>query len=497
MRTSDFPVVPSKDSSNPIAQPPFTLSFPYSFPTSFPLMKPIRFPHLLLISSLAALPATADTVKLKNGKVYEGTATERGDVIDIEIPMGKIIDHQTVKKSDVAEFTKTLPDEKEAADLASLVPTADALTAADYEKTLKDKVDPFLKKYPVSKFRPKVDAIAKTLRDELAKTKAGDVKLDGQWLPAAELKWNDYNVKALRLLIQLRSQLKAKKPMDAYQSFAKIESSHVASTAYPKAAAEISKAIKDLVASLNAAAAEQPAKAAERAASLKSLTQDKVASVEAAIEAEVTAFKAKVAEEKTRKVPVTSFYPYDLNSIKESISGTEKEITRLAALDLTKLTAASTKFQAGLKDLSEKAFQSAKSNFDDAAKVFQNDTFVKKMAADAKLAADNAARNASSASPATIPGTTAAAVTPAANPLPSSGAVPAAPPTPKPEAPKPAPAKTEAPKPAPSPATVADPNPVSEPQPESNLPLFLGGGAGLLFLVAILAKFLGKKKSED
>jgi hypothetical protein len=490
MRTSDFPVVPSKDSSNPIAQPPFTLSFPYSFPTSFPLMKPIRFPHLLLISSLAALPATADTVKLKNGKVYEGTATERGDVIDIEIPMGKIIDHQTVKKSDVAEFTKTLPDEKEAADLASLVPTADALTAADYEKTLKDKVDPFLKKYPVSKFRPKVDSIAKTLRDELAKTKAGDVKLDGQWLPAAELKWNDYNVKALRLLIQLRSQLKAKKPMDAYQSFAKIESSHVASTAYPKAAAEISKAMKDLSASLNAAAAEQPAKAAERAASLKSLTPDKVTSVEAAIEAEVTAFKAKVAEEKTRKVPVTSFYPYDLNSIKESISGTEKEITRLAALDLTKLTAASTKFQAGLKDFSEKAFQSAKSNFEDAVKAYPNDTFVKKMAADAKLAAENAARNASSA---TIPGTSAAAVTPAANPLPASGAVPAAPAP----APKPAPAKTEAPKPAPSPATVADPNPVSEPEPESNLPLFLGGGAGLLFLVAILAKFLGKKKSED
>jgi hypothetical protein len=458
-------------------------------------MKPIRFPHLLLISSLAALPASADTVKLKNGKVYEGTATERGDVIDIEIPMGKIIDHQTVKKSDVAEFIKTLPDEKESAELASLVPTADALTAADYEKTLKDKVDPFLKKYPVSKFRPKVDAIAKTLRDELAKTKAGDVKLDGQWLPAAELKWNDYNVKALRLLIQLRSQLKAKKPMDAYQSFAKIESSHVASTAYPKAAAEISKAMKDLSASLNAAAAEQPAKAAERAATLKSLTPDKVASVEAAIEAEITAFKAKVEEEKSRKVPVTSFYPYDLSSIKESISGTEKEITRIAALDLPKLTTASTKFQAGLKDFSEKAFQSAKSNFEDAVKVFQNDTFVKKMAADAKLAAENAARNASSASPSSIPGTSAAAVTPASNPLPSSGAVPAAPPTP---APKPAPAKTEAPKPAPSPATVADPNPVSEPEPESsNVPLFLGGGAGLLFLVAILAKFLGKKKSED
>jgi hypothetical protein len=281
--------------------------------------------------------------------------------------------------------------------------------------------------------------------------------------------------------------------MDAYQSFAKIESSHVASTAYPKAAAEISKAIKDLVASLNAAAAEQPAKAAERAASLKSLTQDKVASVEAAIAAEITAFKAKVEEEKSRKVPVTSFYPYDLNSIKESISGTEKEITRLAALDLPKLTTASTKFQAGLKDFSEKAFQSAKSNFEDAVKAYPNDTFVKKMAGDAKLAADNAARNASSASPATIPGTTAAAVTPAANPLPASGAVPAAP-TP---APKPAPAKTEAPKPAPSPATVADPNPVSDPPPSSNLPLFLGGGEGLLFLVAILAKFLGKKKSED
>ncbi len=460
-------------------------------------MKPIRFPHLLLISSLAALPASADTVKLKNGKVYEGTATERGDVIDIEIPMGKIIDHQTVKKSDVAEFIKTLPDEKESAELASLVPTADGLTAADYEKTLKDKIEPFLKKYPVSKFRPKVDAIAKTLRDELAKTKAGDVKLDGQWLPAAELKWNDYNVKALRLLLQLRSQLKAKKPMDAYQSFARIESNHVASTAYPKAAAEIAKAMKDLVASLNAAAAEQPAKEAERAATLKSLTPDKQSSVEAAIAAEIAAFKAKVEDEKTRKVPVTSFYPYDLNSIKESISGTEKEITRIAALDLPKITAANNKFQAGLKDLSEKAFQSAKSNFEEAAKFHQNDDFVKKMAADSKLAAENAARNASSASPTTIPGTPATAVTPTANPLPSSGAVPAAPatpPAPKPEAtPKPAPAPA-----TPAPSNLADANPVSEPEPESsNLPLFLGGGAGLLFLVAILAKFLGKKKSED
>jgi hypothetical protein len=38
---------------------------------------------------------------------------------------------------------------------------------------------------------------------------------------------------------------------------------------------------------------------------------------------------------------------------------------------------------------------------------------------------------------------------------------------------------------------------VSEPEPENNLPKFLMGGAGLLALVGILAKVLGKKKSED
>ena len=139
-------------------------------------MKSIRF---LLAAALTASPAIlrADTLKLKNGKVYEGTVTEVGDSYEIAIPMGKIVDHQTVKKADVAEFIRTLPDEKESKDLAALVPTADAMPASAYEAVLKEKIEPFLKKYPVSKFRAAVDSAAKTYRDELARVKAGDAAL--------------------------------------------------------------------------------------------------------------------------------------------------------------------------------------------------------------------------------------------------------------------------------------------------------------------------------
>jgi hypothetical protein len=102
--------------------------------------------------------------------------------------------------------------------------------------------------------------------------------------------------------------------------------------------------------------------------------------------------------------------------------------------------------------------------------------------------AKSAAATAPKADTTTPGGATAAAATP-----PVTGAVPAA---------KPAPVAPKAP-PAPKPAEPAPAAPVadamaSEPAPEeNNIPKFLMGGAGLLALVGILAKVLGKKKSED
>ena len=465
-------------------------------------MKSPSLPSLLVLSALMALPAVADTLKLKNGKIFEGTVTDRGDSYEVAIPMGKIIDYQTVKKSDVAEFIKTQPDEKEAADIAKLVPTADGTAAAEYERLLKDIIAPFLKKYPVSKFKAQVDGVGKVLTEELARVKAGDLKLDGQWIPAADLKWNDYNIKALRLLLQMRAQLKAKQPMEAYQFFSQLEISHPASVSYPKAVSEIVKSLPDLESTLNAAAADQPAKVIERTKMVAGLTQDKRPAVETAIKEEEAAFKARLAEEKKNKVPVTSFYPYDINSIKESLAGVKKETTRLGALDLQKLATVNARFEAGLKDFSQKAFQSARSNFEEAAKVHTKDAFVKKMIDDAKAGAENAAKNAGSTT--VLPGSTPPA-TPA--PAPAAGTPPpASTGTPLPSAtPKPAePAKTAAgapvkPTPAPAPAPeTSSTNAEAPPEEESsNLPLFLIGGAGLLLVASLLVKFMGKKKSDD
>ena len=464
-------------------------------------MKSSSLPSLLILSALAALPASADTLKLKNGKIFEGTVTERGDSYEVAIPMGKIIDYQTVKKADVAEFIKTQPDEKEAAEIAKLVPTADGTAAAEYERLLKDVIAPFLKKYPISKFKAQVDGVGKVLTEELARVKAGDVKLDGQWIPAADLKWNDYNIKALRLLLQMRAQLKAKKPMEAYQQFAQLEMLHAASTSYPKAVTEILKALPDLESTLDAAAADQPAKVIERTKMVAGLTQDKRPAVETAIREEEAAFKARLAEEKKNKVPIITFYPYDINSIKESLAGVKKEVTRLGALDLQKLSAVNAKFEAGLKDFSQKAFQSARSNFEEASKFHTKDAFVKKMLDDAKAGAENAAKNAGST--AVLPGSTPppAPPVPAAGTPPPSGAG-----TPLPAAtPKPAePAKTAAgapvkPPPAPAPAPDTSSAAAEAPPEEesSNLPLFLIGGAGLLLVSSLLVKFMGKKKSDD
>ena len=260
----------------------------------------------------------------------------------------------------------------------ALKETPDALSATDYEKRIKGQIQPWLDKYKTSKYRKEIEALLKLHLEEGAKVKAGDIKLRGTWITAAEVKWNEYNISARRLRGKMDTALKAKNAVEGFMAFAELDANYAASIDYPPAMEVMRKALPQVEAALAQAAEAYPGLVEERKKQTATLEAPKKKEMEDGFRKELDEWRKQVATVKKNKMPVVTFYPYDLKSIQDALATVKKEGTRLGTLEAVKLTATAKKFEQGLKDLNEKAFLSAKSNFDVVSKVHAKDTYVKK-----------------------------------------------------------------------------------------------------------------------
>ncbi len=350
----------------------------------------------LLPLSIAVLAAglsltLADTIKLKNGEMIENcTITdETAEAYEVEVDLGNgIKDFRTIKKADVEKLTRLTPDQKEAAELkAKLDPSGDGMSAQDYEKAIKSEIQPWLEKYKKSDKRAEIEALLKLYNEELAKVRAGEIKLRGAWISADERKWNAYNVEARKLRIKIEDLIKERKYTEAYAAFAQMELTGAAGVDFPPVVEAIKKIVPSLVGSIKRALGEAPAKIKQRTTYLAGLRADQKKNEELRIKKERTEWTAKVAQEKKDKIRIPSYDPFDLKSIQDSLAAAEKEASVLDALDLSAMAAANRRFEQGLKDLHTKAFLSAKANFEAAAKVHSKDAAVKKYIDEATKAA--------------------------------------------------------------------------------------------------------------
>jgi len=335
----------------------------------------------LLALAASLVTAAGDTIKLKNGKIIECLITaDKPDAYEVEIELGKgIKDFKTIKKADVAEVKRVMPDERTAMELAAkLGTTPDNMSAADYEKRIRTDIQPWLDQHKTSTKRAEVEALLKVYNDELAKVKAGEVKLFGKWITADEMKWNAYNIAARKLRVKLDEQIKAKKFVEAYAIFAELELTGVAAVDYVPAVEAIKKALPGVESSISAALAEVPALAAQRKEAQAAMSSEARKADDERRRKELAEFNARVLAERKNKIVITSFLPGDQRSIQASLTAAKKEIDRLAKLDLPGITAANKKFEQGLKDLAAKSYSAAKSNFEPAAKIHNRDATVKK-----------------------------------------------------------------------------------------------------------------------
>lgn len=345
-------------------------------------MKPLFFPRICLALALGAglSAAVADTIKLKNGVVYNGTIVdETADKYGMDVIESPTVkDYKKIPKADVAEVKRDMPDEREALELQSkLKVTPDGLSAPEYDKRVKTLIQPWLDKYKTSKYRKDIEALLKLHLEEGARVKAGDIKLRGVWIAAAEVKWNEYNINARKLRAKMEAALKANKPVEAFSAFGELEAGYVAGIDYPPAVEAIRKALPLVESAIAQAAEAYPGLAEERKKQTAALEKDKKREMEEGFKKELDEWRKEMALVKNKKLPVVGFHPHDLKSIQDALAVVKKEGARLGVLDVAALTATAKKFEQGLKDLNEKAYLSAKTNIEAVSKIHTKDVVVK------------------------------------------------------------------------------------------------------------------------
>ena len=435
---------------------------------------------LLALLATAILSNAGDVIKLKTGVKLEGKIlSESATEVKIEVMLGSIKDVQGVPRKDIAEIIKATPDQIEAAALGLLVPSQDGMSDNAYQSTLTEKLEPFLKKYPTSPARSQVEAVIKTYQEEMTKAKSGATKLEGVWIPSAELKWNAYNIEARRRRIELQKSLKAGNYGDAAQILAELELNKPASVETFKSLQLFKDALPDFEKTLTRLVEEHPIKIKSRDTNNKTLTPEQLARVKEAIREEEAALKVSQETARKNKTPIPPFSEWDLKSIKDAQVAVVKEKARIAKLDFPLLKATAEKFQTGLQNLEDKSYLSAERNFIETAKVYPKDLFVKDRAEYAKKAASEAARAAAEASAAKPK----PAVATASSDKSKSGTT----------------AKTAAPTAVKKTATASSEEDTDTPpakEESSNMPMYLIGGAAALLVTLLGAKALTKKKGS-
>ena len=150
--------------------------------------------YLLILLILTCHNTIADSIKLKDGTVLEGTILEETpDSIKIEYNLTKSIkDIKIVKRSDTLEISKEAEDEKALKKLTTILPTADLITIEGYDELLNGHLADFIRDFPSSNLKSKVQDIIDELQKEKKLVESGNIKLNGKYY--RKLKSNYYNV---------------------------------------------------------------------------------------------------------------------------------------------------------------------------------------------------------------------------------------------------------------------------------------------------------------
>lgn len=312
-------------------------------------MKPLRsliFPAIATFCLYACSMVHADIVILKSNERIEGKVLSENDSsITIEYKLTpKIKDTKVINKADIKELIRQSAALLEFAErgLKNILPTADLMSAADYEAIIQDKLRTFTAKYPGTPETAEVEKMITTLSEEKNKVRDGQVKMVGKWVDANSAKRDGYNIEAYRCLLAMRMEvekIKDDRYIKALREFDKLRTQYPASLHYVTAIPEANELLNKYEKQLEAMIAEQPILAKQRADGLKLLNGSELQLTKSSIDAEVAGFKAITDVQTKQKTKWRDIYKYDAKSLKDAMLAVSKERAELKIIDTAALQA--------------------------------------------------------------------------------------------------------------------------------------------------------------
>ncbi len=301
---------------------------------------------LLLLSIQGS--SFADTLLLKNGQEVKGEIIQQGaDGVVLEYQVTPTIkDQKTYSSNEIAKIIVLSEEEKAFAALGNLTPPPTALVTSFYDPLVDKKIPEFLAAYPYSSHVPELRKTLHSLTEERDHLKAGDRRIDGTWITAAQIAANPYAMQSKIQLNALKEAAAENDPVAALKSYELLEKNYPGSSVIPDAV-EIAQAQLDrLRAKLSAVKADFDVLAKKREAWFTTAPQDQVKLMKASLENESLQAKTLMAQ---AAADGSKFFPifqnvkdaldqletlvlaekerlklFPLSSMRESIANTEK-----------------------------------------------------------------------------------------------------------------------------------------------------------------------------
>lgn len=291
---------------------------------------------LLTLAALSGGFAFADTFTLTNGTTYEGTILrEDAENYTIEVQVTKSIkEERVIPKADVAKHEKLDPGLAAFEDIKSMIPVPDGADPAEYELRIR-KVDKFLSEHRNTGKAPEARKIKETLASEMEQIKAGGKKVDGVVLSAADYRANAYDLDATSTALAIRKRIKNNQWLAALRGYLAMGAEFKNTHAYTSLAPDIARVIRGHLAVVNRQLANFDTTIKNRQLGLERMTPSDRTATERAIAEETKLAERNLAREKDAKLGWVTPIPTFKQSLADTVSFGNQELTRVTAIPAT------------------------------------------------------------------------------------------------------------------------------------------------------------------
>lgn len=316
----------------------------------------------------------ADILVLKNGEKKEGNILEeKPDAIRMKYKITpKIWDEKDFPRAEIQEIIRQKPEEIEIVEIRKTLPTPDLMTADMYEQVTQDKLRPFVNKYPGTPQAKEVEQMIATMQAEKEKVVAGQLKLEGTWLSAEQVKRDEYNIQAFKIRRSMLDKAAAQDYVGALREFDRLaadDTGYPGSVYYAKAIPEALDILAKYEAVVSRMIAEQPVLQKQRDDSLARMIEPDLSRTKTAIDREVNGWKAQYDAEKKSKMKWLTLYKYDPKTMQEALKVILTERGRLQGMDAAKITARNEALSKARQYLAAESVEAAEGALAEAASI--------------------------------------------------------------------------------------------------------------------------------